>query len=307
MRPFFSLSPVLLLWMACQKSVIAASQLRGSAQKLEESPSDPSDRRLQSTDNQLAIQATLTESIPTTTFELRNRLDDPLPLDLTATVPLECETLQLQMNFEMLRGLTLLNLDYLTLQAGSEAITNCISNQNTWKGAVDVWVSFGRDLVAGQVGARIVGSCNGITYDAPLTASVTSSATQYKGVANMEGAFGRVNAITRTKFLGRLDLTSTISSSVSLIPTGLVALTEKTIKTQLEAAFRNQLVKVVEPHLREKLEQLIPAKLIGTINAVVGYLPDLLYDFVENLGMVEAGEEEEFVFEDDLFNFDDDK
>jgi hypothetical protein len=305
MRHSFSLRSVLLLWMVCPKSTIASSQLRGSVEKLEESPGIPIDRRLQNND-QTSIQEVLTESIPATTFELRNSLDDPLELDLTATVPLDCDTLKLEMDFGMLRGLTTVNLDYLTLQQGSETVSdNCLPNQKLWKGAVDVYVSFGSALVSGQVGARIIGSCLGVAYNSPLTVSVSSLDTYLDGVANMEGTWGRVNAITRTNFLGRLTLTSDITSTVSLIPDDLDDGVADAVESQIEAAFRNQLVKVVEPHIRQKLELLIPAKLIGRINALVGYVPQLLQTFAENIGMLQ-GEDDTFVFEDDLYNFDDD-
>jgi hypothetical protein len=305
MRPSFSLRSVLLLWMASRKSVVASSHFRGSAHKLEESPSD---RRLDShltnsTANQAAIQSVLTDSIPATTFDLRNRLDDPLALNLTATVPLDCDTLQLQLDFEMLRGLTTVNLNYLSLQNGSEVVSGCIlDQQQLWKGAVAVGLSFGSDLVAGQVGARVVGSCLGIVYNAPLTASATSSGTQLKGIANMEGTFGSVDTITKTNFLSRLDLTSTITSSVSLIPPALNA---GLIQSQIEAAFRSQLVQVVEPHIRAKLERLIPGTLFGTVNALVGYLPQVLYGFAENLfGMVQGNGESEVAL---ITTFDDDE
>ena len=271
--------------------------------ELNEDPGVPSERHLQ--DNLATIQTILDNSLANTNFALRKSLDDPLALNFNATVPLSCDTLTLQMNFDLLRGLSTIELLYLTAVTGSESVSLDCLPLKTWKSLVSMFLYFSSDLVSSQVGARIVGTCAGKTYNQPLTVTVKSASNTLSGNSNMEGTLGTVSSIVKTTVLGRLALDSRVSSTVSLIPSELSAY-NTTIVSQLESAFRSQLVNVVIPHIQKKLEEKSTSRVFGAIASVVGFVPNLIYTFAGSLvsasGNVSASGTDAAGLEDELYN-----
>ena len=218
------------------------------------------------------IQEELSDALSDINFDMRRALEDPLALNLDQSVPLPCGNLALTMDFEKLTGLSTIDVNSITLQDGSDSITENCNVVEAWRTAADVAVTFGSNLASGNVRSRVVGTCNGVTYDQPLTTSVIATGVGYNGVANLKGTFGPVtNTINDAEILGTLALTtSSIAASVSLLPDALAAYLP-TITSQLEAALRNQLVQVVEPEVRRQLERTIPStRLFSVFNNVLG-------------------------------------
>lgn len=259
------LLPLSMLLLASFVGGATSSYLRSSAgRRLQDNSSDSSNSEM--------IQEELSDALSDIDFDMRRALEDPLALNLDQSVPLPCGNLALTMDFEKLTGLSTIDVNSITLQDGSDSITENCNVVEAWRTAADVAVTFGSNLASGNVRSRVVGTCNGVTYDQPLTTSVIATGVGYNGVANLKGTFGPVtNTINDAEILGTLALTtSSIAASVSLLPDALAAYLP-TITSQLEAALRNQLVQVVEPEVRRQLERTIPStRLFSVFNNVLG-------------------------------------
>ncbi|CAB9517438.1 expressed unknown protein [Seminavis robusta] len=292
-----------IVFLLLSDEAVSASPLRKGTEETERNRR----RRLEDTDTLSQIQTILDDSLSKTNFDLRKAMTDPLQLELAAAVPVGCGNLALEMSFDRLTGLSSIDLTSLTAQSGTEStFPDCTAlPQTKWKSAVDIVVGFGSDIVSGQVGARLVGRCGGQRYNQPLTVSVTSTGNTFTGSSNMEGILGDVvDAIAKVDILGVLSLTSTISSTVALIPSALSAY-ESTITSQVEAAFRNQMVQMVEPHLRQKLERLVPSTPFSLINRLAGFLPDIVELVVGDLSDYFGGGDDDLLNLDDLLATDD--
>lgn len=269
-------------------SEVAALSIRGSA-KHEEIDSHHLPRRwLQgNTTTGESIQEVINASLSETNFYLREKLDDPYETDLSETVPLGCNQLYLSVVFEEIKGLSSVDVKNLTIDDDSVTVFPDDCDDNTWKGKASIYVGFDNSLTAGQPRARVHGTCRGKDYDQPLTVSISSSGVYYTGSYNLEGIAGNtvdVDVISRAETLGTLDLnTPATTVSISLFPSGLSEY-EETARTQLEAAFRKQLVDDVEPELRHLLEVKIPTAPLGIIGSVQKFFTELAEEFLDSSG-----------------------
>ena len=289
--PFLSATALLL--SNSVHIVSASSFLRNISQRQEQNEPGANDklggRRLEDSSSEM-IQEEISDALPDINFDMRKALEDPIELDLTAAVSLGCGSLALTMDFEKLTGLSTIDVSSITLQEGSDTTTEDCEVLQAWKTAADVVVGFSSNLASGNVRSRVVGTCNGVTYDQPLTSSVIATGAGFTGTANMEGTFGPIaNNINRAEILGTLALTtSSIAASVSLFPTALSAYLA-TATSQLEAAFRTQLVQEIEPLVRKELEKNIPSNLLLSVfdNLIGNALPmlsELLGSFLNGGG-----------------------
>jgi len=237
------------------------------------------------------IQNEFTDALPEINFDMRAAFEDPVELNLTASVPLGCGTLLLNMEFERLTGLSTVNVTELTVTQGTDS-----SNEDwdllvvqTWKTAADIVVDFENALVSGQVRSSLTGRCNGVIYDQPLTTKVEATGVGFKGRANVDGRFGPItDQINTVDVLGLLELeTDSIEATIGLFPPTLEPWFSTT-KSQLEAAFRQQIVQHLEPAVREELEIIIPTNPIRSVlrqsTSLLENVLNFVVDILNNLG-----------------------
>lgn len=262
---------VLLVLGIISRGAQAISYLRENSQETQLDK-----RMLQSSNDTLSrIQPILDGEIANINHDLRTKLPDPLNLNLYAEVPIGCASLKLVVEHDYLQGLSSAELKDLKGVPNTTTETEDCGFGSKWTVLSDIKVIFNSDLVLKNVFAGLIGTCQGVYYEQPLTVTgLKTVSTSYTGKAELYGNFESTftaNDITTAQVLNSLKVEfAEMALTVGAIPEELKPL-ENNIIAQLKGSFLQTLNEVVQPLMIEELNKRIPST---TLSAMVNMAVD---------------------------------
>lgn len=262
---------VLLVLGIISRGAQAISYLRENSQETQLDK-----RMLQNSNDTLSrIQPILDGEIANINHDLRTKLPDPLNLNLYAEVPIGCASLKLVVEHDYLQGLSSAELKDLKGVPNTTTETEDCGFGSKWTVLSDIKVIFNSDLVLKNVFAGLIGTCQGVYYEQPLTVTgLKTVSTSYTGKAELYGNFESTftaNDITTAQVLNSLKVEfAEMALTVGAIPEELKPL-ENNIIAQLKGSFLQTLNEVVQPLMIEELNKRIPST---TLSAMVNMAVD---------------------------------
>lgn len=140
------------------------------------------------------INGILAELLPKINSALQQAVPDPFLMPPGGSFGLGCNSLAMTYDFGELRGLSSINIDSLTVQAGTES-TEQSSCNSLWEGTINTVISFGQSLTGG-LSMGLSGNCL-TDFSNELGGTATSDGSKLTGVTSMKGVINACrNSIT---------------------------------------------------------------------------------------------------------------